>query len=155
MAIGPDNQILLGCNAASPDGHRNSVVIDANSGSGLGGPPGPRRRRRSLVQSGRRPLHHPVLQHAVPHSSSDLSSLVPRYSGSSTQTDSGWTKRLLIAEQNSDTTVTAGNPRTIHSVAAGPSNKQIFLPIPAIGGTAPQFDPSLCDSLDARNNNNR
>ncbi len=28
MAIGPDNQILIGCTAPSSDGHRNSVVID-------------------------------------------------------------------------------------------------------------------------------
>ena len=54
----------------------------------------------------------------------------------------------MIAEQNSATTVTAGNPRTIHSAAADPNTNQIFLPIPAVGGTAPQFDPSLCDSLD-------
>jgi hypothetical protein len=38
------------------------------------------------------------------------------------------------------------NPRTVHSVAADPNNKQIILPIPAVGGTsAPQFNSSLCD----------
>ena len=52
---------------------------------------------------------------------------------------------VFIAEQNSVTTVTTGNPRTIHSVAADPKTNQIFLPIPAVGGTAPQFDPTLCD----------
>ena len=36
MAIGPHNQILLGCNAASPDGHRNIVVINQQSGAVLG-----------------------------------------------------------------------------------------------------------------------
>ena len=70
MAIGPDDQILLGCNAAGPDGHRNTVVINENNGTILKQPPGPGRRRRSLVQQRRRPLHHPVLQHSVPHSSS-------------------------------------------------------------------------------------
>ena len=36
MAIGPDSQIMLGCNAASiPDGHRNIVVINANNGAVL------------------------------------------------------------------------------------------------------------------------
>jgi hypothetical protein len=39
---------------------------------------------------------------------------------------------------------TSGNPRTIHSVAAA-SNK-VFLPIPAVGGAAPQFGSTLCDS---------
>jgi hypothetical protein len=52
---------------------------------------------------------------------------------------------VFVAAQNSDTTVTTGNPRTVHSVAADPNNKQIILPIPAFGGTAPQFNPSLCD----------
>ena len=32
MAIGPDDQILLGCNAASPNGHRNTVVISQKNG---------------------------------------------------------------------------------------------------------------------------
>ena len=41
---------------------------------------------------------------------------------------------------------TGGNPRTTHSGAAG--GNLIFLPIPATGGTAPQFDPTLCDSFD-------
>jgi hypothetical protein len=52
---------------------------------------------------------------------------------------------VFVAAQNSDTIVTTGNPRTIHSVAGDPGNKQIILPIPAVGGTAPQFSPSLCD----------
>jgi len=34
----------------------------------------------------------------------------------------------------------------VHSAAAG--GNLIFLPIPAVGGTAPQFDPTLCDSFD-------
>ncbi len=33
MAIGPNNQILLGCNAASPNGTLNSVIINENSGA--------------------------------------------------------------------------------------------------------------------------
>jgi hypothetical protein len=40
---------------------------------------------------------------------------------------------------------TSGNPRTIHSAAASSSN-QVFLPIPAVGGAAPQFGSSLCDA---------
>jgi len=33
MAIGPNNQILLGCNAPSPDGTLNTVVINETSGA--------------------------------------------------------------------------------------------------------------------------
>ena len=68
----------------------------------------------------------PSCNTAMPHCSRDWSSLVTSYSGSSTQTHSSWTNRFLIAEQNSDTTVTTGNPRTTHSVAADPSNNQIY-----------------------------
>jgi hypothetical protein len=39
---------------------------------------------------------------------------------------------------------TSGNPRTIHSAAAG--SNMVFLPIPAVGGAAPQFGSTLCDS---------
>jgi hypothetical protein len=39
-----------------------------------------------------------------------------------------------------------GNPRTIHSAAAASNTNQVFLPIPAFGGAAPQFGSTLCDS---------
>ena len=32
MAIGPHSQILLGCNAKSPNGHRNSAIISQKNG---------------------------------------------------------------------------------------------------------------------------
>jgi hypothetical protein len=41
---------------------------------------------------------------------------------------------------------TSGNPRTVHSVAAASNTNQVFLPIPAVGGAAPQFGSTLCDS---------
>ena len=49
MAIGPHNQILLGCNGPSPSGHRNIVDHQWEQRGGPGGAPGPGRRRRSLV----------------------------------------------------------------------------------------------------------
>ena len=33
MAIGPNDQILEGCNAKSPNGHRNTVVLSPKNGS--------------------------------------------------------------------------------------------------------------------------
>jgi hypothetical protein len=53
---------------------------------------------------------------------------------------------VTVAEQNSVTMPAPGNPRTVHSAAAG--GNLIFLPIPAVGGNVPQFDPTLCDSFD-------
>jgi hypothetical protein len=52
---------------------------------------------------------------------------------------------VTVALQNSDTTVTSGNPRTIHSAAASSQTGEIYLPVPATGGNAPQFGPSICD----------
>ena len=72
MAIGPDNQILLGCNAPSPNGHRNTVIINRNSGAvlavfqDLGGAD------EVWFNPGRRPLLHPDLQHSLPHCSSAI-----------------------------------------------------------------------------------
>src|SRR5262249_32751557 len=54
---------------------------------------------------------------------------------------------VTVAEQNGvKTPLPPPKPRTIHSAAAG--GDLIFLPIPAVGGTVPQFDPTLCASFD-------
>src|SRR5262249_54562487 len=57
---------------------------------------------------------------------------------------------VTVAIQTSDTNVTSGNPRTIHSAAGDPNTGQIFLPIPACPsatscGNVPHFNPTLCD----------
>ena len=36
MAVGPSNQILLGCNQPSPNGHSNTVIINERSGAVVG-----------------------------------------------------------------------------------------------------------------------
>ena len=36
MAVGPSNQILLGCNAPSPNGHSNTAIINEHSGAVVG-----------------------------------------------------------------------------------------------------------------------
>jgi hypothetical protein len=56
-----------------------------------------------------------------------------------------------VASQNSDTNATSGNPRTIHSAAAGLNPNLVFLPIPACTdathcGNLPHFSTSLCDT---------
>ena len=37
MAIGPDDQIMLGCNGPSPGGNRNTAMVDINTGATLPG----------------------------------------------------------------------------------------------------------------------
>jgi hypothetical protein len=145
LAIGPDNQILIGCTAPSSDGHRNSVVID-DGGAVL----------KVLKDLGGvdEVWFNPDDNHYILPSCNTPCRTVP-VMGATTGPEllgivdsSGFRldHSVTIAEQNSATAVTGGNPRTTHSAAAG--GNVIFLPIPATGGTAPQFDPTLCDSLD-------
>jgi hypothetical protein len=146
MAIGPDNQILIGCTAPSPGpgNHRNSVVINA-SGAVL----------KVLTDLGGvdEVWFNPDDGHYVLPSCDTPCRTVP-VKGATTGpellgiVDSRGFRlddSVTIARQNTATAVTGGNPRTTHSAAAG--GNLIFLPIPATGGTAPQFDPTLCDSL--------
>jgi hypothetical protein len=146
MAIGPDNQILLGCNAASPGGSRNSVVIDATSGTTA---------TVLKVLTGQGGVDevwfNPDDNHYVLPSCNTPCRQVPGGpellfidDSSGFRLDSS----VKIADQNGVTTpVPPPNPRVVHSAAAG--GNLIFLPIPAVGGTVvPQFAPTLCDTFD-------
>jgi len=145
MTIGPNNQVLEGCNAASPNGHRNVVIVNAITGkvgpvfTDLGGAdevwfnPGD---GHYIVPSCNTPCRTVPVPFAL--TGPEVLGLIDSNKLQLDQT-------VFVADQNSDTTVTTGNPRTTHSVAGDAANKQIILPIPAVGGTAPQFSPSLCD----------
>jgi hypothetical protein len=146
MAIGPDNQILIGCTAPGPGTERNSVIINASGGvlkvlTGLGG----------VDEVWFNPDDgHYVLPscntecRTIPGTGTTGPELLGIVDSSGFRLDHS----VTIAKQNSATANTGGNPRTTHSGAAG--GNLIFLPIPATGGTAPQFDPTLCDSFDDR-----
>jgi hypothetical protein len=146
MAIGPQSQILLGCNAKSPNGSRNTAVISQTDGSTL-----------AVFQDlggADEVWFNPGDGHYIIPSCNTACRTVPSTPFVLTGpevlglVDSATLQRdqlVFVADQNSDTTVTSGNPRTIHSVAGDPGNKQIILPIPAVGGNAPQFSPNLCD----------
>ena len=145
MAIGPNDQILEGCNAKSPNGHRNTVVVSQKKGAilsvlqDLGGAdevwynPGD---GHYIIPSCNTACRTPPTPFAL--TGPEVLGLVDANKLQLDQT-------VFVASQNSDTTITSGNPRTIHSVAGDPDNKLIILPIPAVGGNAPQFSPSLCD----------
>jgi hypothetical protein len=145
MAIGPDNQILLGCSAPSPGGSRNSVVIDATSGTTA---------TVLKVLTGQGGVDevwfNPDDNHYVLPSCNTPCRQVPGGpellfidDSSGFSLDSS----VKIADQNGVTTpVPPPNPRVVHSAAAG--GNLIFLPIPAVGGTVPQFAPTLCDTFD-------
>ena len=150
MAIGPDNQILEGCNAAGPNGSRNTVVVSAKNGKilavlqDLGGAdevwfnPGD---GHYIIPSCNTACRTPPTGFVLTFD--EVLGLVDSKTLQRDQT-------IFVAQQNSDTNATSGNPRTIHSVAGDPNNKQIILPIPACTsatacGNVPHFTPSLCD----------
>jgi hypothetical protein len=125
LTIGPAPQILLGCNAKSPNGHRNSVVIDLNSGNtlavlqDLGGAdevwfnPGD---GHYVIPSCNTSCRTPPVPFVI--TGDEVLGIVD---SRTLQLD----QSVFVAAQNSDTTVTTGNPRTVHSVAADPNNKQL------------------------------
>jgi hypothetical protein len=149
MAIGPDNQILLGCNAPSPGGSRNSVVIDATSGTTA---------KVLKVLTGQGGVDevwfNPDDNHYVLPSCNTPCRQVPGGPELLFIDDSSGFKldsSVKIADQNGATTpVPPPNPRVVHSAAAGTigGGTLIFLPIPGVGGTVPQFAPTLCDTFD-------
>jgi hypothetical protein len=140
MAIGPSNQILLGCNAASPDGHRNTIIINANSGAveaflpDMGG--------ADEVWFNEGDNHYiipncntPCRTATTPQKGAELVGLVD---------SRGFRPDHTIVIADTTTTSTSGAMRRIHSAAADPKTNHIFVPVPAAGGAAPTWDPKIC-----------
>jgi hypothetical protein len=151
MAMGPHNQILLGCNAASPDGHRNIAIINQHSGAVIGVLP-------DLGGVDEVWFNENDFHYIIP--SCDTPCRTP---GTGAQEQLGIVdanglrldQSVTIATPNGDLTPfpPPPNPRTTHSAAAGLSPNLVFLPIPACSGStsatcggAPHFEKSLCDT---------
>jgi hypothetical protein len=133
MALGPDDQILLGCNAASqpPGTGQNAAVIDAHNGkitallTGLGGDdevwfnPGD---GHYFLAGG---SYLPNEQLGVVDSARDTPD-----------------ETVLIGTAN-------GTTRRAHSVAADETTNEVYLPVPATGGGTPGFTSTICGALAA------
>jgi hypothetical protein len=134
MALGPDDQILLGCNAASqpPGTGQNAAVIDAHNGkitallTGLGGDdevwfnPGD---GHYFLAGG---SYLPNEQLGVVDSARDTPD-----------------ETILIGTAN-------GTTRRAHSVAADETTNEVYLPVPATGGGTPGFTSTICGALAAQ-----
>src|SRR5262249_11820374 len=140
------NQLLIGCSTPSPNKQRNSIVIDATSGTMA-------KVLKVLTNLGG--------ADEVWFNPDDNHYFIPSCNTPCRTVGANGTEKLGIvdsAKLRLDASVTVAeqngvkpplpppNPRTIHSAAAG--GNLVFLPIPAVGGTVPQFDPTLCDSFD-------
>jgi hypothetical protein len=142
MAIGR-NVILEGCNAASPDTHRNTVIVNLQSlkvakvFKDLGG--------ADEVWFNPDDGHFFVPSCNTTCRTQNAGVEGVEHLGVIDSSGRKLDQEVDIAVQTPPVNpATSGNPRTIHSVAAA-SNK-VFLPIPAVGGAAPQFGSTLCDS---------
>jgi hypothetical protein len=147
MAFGLDNQLLIGCSTPSPpNNQRNSIVIDAKSGTTA-------KVLKVLTNLGGADevWFNPDDNHyVIPSCNTPCRTVGANGTEQLGIVDSAKLRldaSVTIAEQNGvKTPPPPPNPRTVHSAAAG--GNLIFLPIPAVGGTVPQFDPTLCDSFD-------
>jgi hypothetical protein len=145
MAIGPQNQILLGCNGPSPSGHRNSIIINGNSGAVLAVLPdlGGADEVWFNASDGHYfiPNCNTACRAAPPTTGQELLGVVDSRGFRLDQT-------VVIADKSTSTAT--GGSRRIHSAAAADPNEnhgvQVYVPIPAIGGGTPIFNPTLCSS---------
>jgi len=147
MAIGPNDQILEGCNAAGPNGSRNTVVVSAKNGSILAV-------LQDLGGADEVWFNEGDGHYIIPSCNTACRTIPGQFVITGPEVlgivDANTLQRdQTVFVANQDPTVTSPapppNPRTIHGAAGDPNNKQIILPIPAVGGTAPHFNSSLCD----------
>jgi hypothetical protein len=138
MAIGPGTQILLGCNAPSPDGTQNSVIINANTGAIT----------NLLADFGGSDevWFEPGSGHYFLANGSHLPSEMLGIVDSSPVEEN---QNIFVGFAGSTT-------RRAHSVAAwsggisGIGDLTVaLLPVPAVGGTPAPFSSTLCDDAAA------
>jgi len=148
MTMGPHNQILLGCNASSPNGHRNLAVINQHSGAILASIPDLGGADEVWYNDG--DGHYFIAScntacRTAPGAGTEGPELLGVVDANGLRVD----QSVTIAMHNSDTTPT-GSARTAHSVAANSRTNEVYLPIPAgPGGGVPHFGSSLCNSTGA------
>ena len=129
MAIGPNNQILLGCNAGGPPattGPQNMAILNKRSGTiiavldGLGG----------ADQVSFNPSDGHYFGALGSHLPDELLAVIDAKSH--------------LADQTVFVGNAGGTTRRAHSVAADPNTNQVYLPVPATGGGSPGFTSTLC-----------
>ena len=125
--MGPSNQILLGCNGASPNGHSNTVIINERSGAVVG--------RLTDLGGNDEVWFNPGDGHYFLAEGQLLNEQLGVVDSTGHRPDAA--------------VPTASNPnataRRAHSVAADPNKNEVYLPVPATNATAaPGYDSTLC-----------
>jgi len=124
MAIGPAPQILLGCNAPSPNGHSNTVIINEHNGNVL----------KTLVDLGGN--DEVWFKPGDGHYFLAEGQLLPTEQLGVVDSAGKRADQAVPVADNS-----GGTTRRSHSVAADPNVNQVYLPIPA---TTAGFSSTLC-----------
>jgi hypothetical protein len=128
MAIGPDDQILLGCNGASGDGQHSTVIINEHSGAII------------------RVLHNESGADEVWFNEGDGHYFLARSSAF------GPNQLLGVVDafgQQEDQSVPIAKSATIntHSVAVEPDDNLAFVPIPGASAAVPAGASTVCSSI--------
>jgi hypothetical protein len=128
MAVGPDSQILLGCNDVSPpDNHRNTVIINERSGAVVG--------RLPDLGGDDEVWFNPGDGHYFLAGGQNVPEQLGVADSAGHRADA-----IFITAQNPNKT-----GRRAHSVAADSNRNEVYLPIPAVNATAaPGYDSALC-----------
>jgi hypothetical protein len=131
MAIGPDDQILLGCNGASGDGQHSTVIINEHSGAII------------------RVLHNESGADEVWFNEGDGHYFLARSSAF------GPNQLLGVVDafgQREDQSVPIAKSATLnaHSVAVEPDDNQVYVPIPGANALFPAGASTVCSSVGGR-----
>jgi hypothetical protein len=132
MAIGPDDQILLGCNGASGDGQHSTVIINEHSGAIM------------------TVLNNESGSDEVWFNESDGHYFLARSSAF------GPNQLLGVVDafgQREDQSVATATSATInaHSVAVEPEHNQVYFPIPGANAAFPAGASTVCASVGGSN----
>jgi hypothetical protein len=130
MAVGPDSQILLGCNGQSPpNGHRNTVIINERSGAVVG--------RLPNLGGDDEVWFNPGDGHYFLAGGQNIPEQLGVVNSAGHRADA-----IVITAQNPNAT-----GRRAHSVAADSNRNEVYLPIPAVNdAAAPGYSSLLCGS---------
>jgi hypothetical protein len=141
MAIGPDNQILLGCNGPSPPvppGNRNTAIININSGATLA-------KFDNLGGDDEVWFNKGDGRYFVPSCNTDCrAGTGQEVLGVIDSNGLRLAQSVVLA-----TKLGTGSARRAHSVAADPDTKQVYVPLPATSTPPPATggnDATMCDN---------
>jgi hypothetical protein len=127
MAVGPDSQILLGCNQPSPNGHANTVIINEHTGAIVGRLPDLGGNDEVWFNPGDGHYFLAEGQLPVPPGKEQLGIV-----------DSAGKKPDQVVPT---ATNPGGTTRRAHSVAADPNANEVYVPIPP---NTTGFSSTLC-----------